>query len=187
MSSNSLIFFHEFRGDICAQSFSFCGLSAESQNFPRIIPRKGMPFRGIILESQNFPWTNPQKGIPFHGKACNRELFCVKAGFSMLKSMESFYFSHTFLRKGMPFCRIIRGKSKLPAYHTSEKHAFLQDNPRKSKLSVNYPAESFSILRKVKISLFKGISLLLQIILHKSQPWVTNTTRDLTKNLKNMV
>jgi hypothetical protein len=34
-----------------------------------------------------------------------------------------------------------------------------------SKLSANYPAESFSIPRKVKISLFKGLSLLLQIIL----------------------
>jgi hypothetical protein len=44
----------------------------------------------------------------------------------------------------MPFRRVIRGKSKLAA---------------------NYPAESFSIPRKVKISLFKGPSLLPQIIL----------------------
>jgi hypothetical protein len=122
--------------------------------------------------------------MPFRGKACNRELFCIKAGFSRLKSMESFYFSHTILWKGMPFHRIIRGKSKLPAYHTAEKHAFPQDNPRKSKLLENYPAKSFSVPRKVKISLFKGLSLFLQIILHKSQPWVTNTTRDLTKKFK---
>jgi hypothetical protein len=66
-------------------------------------------------------------------KACNRELFCVKAGFSMVKSMESFYFSHTILQKGMPFHRIICGKSKLPAYHIAEKHAFPQDNPWKVK------------------------------------------------------
>jgi hypothetical protein len=47
--------------------------------------------------------------------------------------MESFYFLHTILRKGMPFRRIIRGKSKLPAYHTAKKHDFPQDNPRKVK------------------------------------------------------
>jgi hypothetical protein len=46
----------------------------------------------------------------------------------------------------MPFRRKIRGKSKL---------------------SANYPAKSFRILRKVKISLFKGLSLLMQIILDK--------------------
>jgi hypothetical protein len=51
----------------------------------------------------------------------------------MVKSMESFYFSHTILQKGMPFRRIIRGKSKLPAYYTAEKHDFHQDNPRKIK------------------------------------------------------
>jgi hypothetical protein len=47
----------------------------------------------------------------------------------------------------MPFCREIRGKSKL---------------------SANYPAESFSIPRKVKISFFKGLSLLPQIILDEN-------------------
>ncbi len=56
------------------------------------------------------------------------------AGLSMVKSMESFYFSHNILRKGMPFRRIIRGKSKLPAYYTAEKHDFVQDNPRKVKI-----------------------------------------------------
>jgi hypothetical protein len=49
MSSNSLIFFREFCGEIRAQRLTFRGLSVESLNFPRIIPRKGMPFRGIIL------------------------------------------------------------------------------------------------------------------------------------------
>jgi hypothetical protein len=29
------------------------------------------------------------------------------------------------------FRRMIRGKSKFPAYHTTEKHAFPQNNPRK--------------------------------------------------------
>jgi hypothetical protein len=51
----------------------------------------------------------------------------------MVKFMENFYFSNTILRKGMPFRRIIRGKAKLPAYHTAEKHAFPQNNPRKVK------------------------------------------------------
>jgi hypothetical protein len=41
------------------------------------------------------------------------------------------------------------------------------DNGGKSKLSANYPAVNFSILRKVKISLFKGLSLLLEIILDR--------------------
>jgi hypothetical protein len=35
----------------------------------------------------------------------------------------------------------------------------------KSKLSMNYPAESFSISQKVKISLLKGLSLLSKLIL----------------------
>ncbi len=60
--------------------------------------------------------------------------------------MESKNFPHIILRKSMPFRRIIR---------------------RKSKLSANYPAESFSIPRRVKISLLKGLSLLLQIIVDK--------------------
>jgi hypothetical protein len=78
-------------------------------------------------------WHAFPRGIIIRRKACNCELFCVKAGFSMVKSMESFYFSHTILQKGMPFHRIIRGESKVHAYHTAEKHAFLQDNPRKVK------------------------------------------------------
>jgi hypothetical protein len=66
--------FSPIRGDICAQSLTFCGLSAESENFPRIIPPKGMPFWGIIL-----------------GKS---KLFadCSKAGFSTVKYAESFSF-----------------------------------------------------------------------------------------------
>jgi hypothetical protein len=62
----------------------------------------------------------------------------------MVKSAESLNFPRIKLQKGMPFRRVIRGKSKL---------------------SANYPADSFSITRKVKISLFKGISLFQQIIL----------------------
>jgi hypothetical protein len=103
-------------------------------------------------ERHAFPGYNSQKVKTFrglyYGKACNRELFCVKAGFLVVKSAESFDFSRIILRKGMPFCRIIRGRSKLCANHTAERHAFPQDNP----LSANYPAESFRILRKVKIS-----------------------------------
>ncbi len=96
------------------------------------------------------------------GKACNRKLFCIKTGFSMVKSMESFYFSHTILWKGMTFHRIILGKSNLPRIILQKSMPF-----RRSKLSANYPAESFIILWKVKMSLFKGLSLLLQIILDK--------------------
>ncbi len=74
MSSNSLKFFREFRGDIRALSLTLCGLSAESQNFPRIILRKGMPVRGISLgksklsadyntERHAFPQYNLRKGM----------------------------------------------------------------------------------------------------------------------------
>jgi hypothetical protein len=55
---------------------------------------------------------------------------------------------------------------------------------RKSKLSANYPAESFSIPGKVKISLFKGLSLLLQIILDEKSARVNTTTLDLKEKLK---
>jgi hypothetical protein len=47
----------------------------------------------------------------------------------------------------MPFRTIIRGKSKLPA---------------------DYPTESFSVPRKVRISLIKGLSLILKQILDKN-------------------
>ncbi len=87
-----------------------------------------MPFRGII-----------------RGKACNRVLFCVKTGFPMVKTAESFDFPRIILRKGMPFCSIICGMSKPSADHTAERHAF----PRKSKLSANYPA---------KVSVYHGMS-----------------------------
>jgi hypothetical protein len=63
--------------------------------------------------------------------------------------------------------RIIRGKSKLPAYHTAESLPFCRITRGKSKLSANYPPESFSIPRKVKISLLECSSLLIQIILDK--------------------
>jgi hypothetical protein len=131
------IIFSWIRGDICARSLTFRGfyrgkaclsgvLFSESQNFPRIIQRRGMPIRGIIC-----------------GKARNRELFCVKEGFPMVKSAESFDFPWITLRKGMPFRRVIRGKSKLSADHTAERHAFPQGNPRKVKTSRELPCGKF--------------------------------------------
>jgi hypothetical protein len=80
--------------------------------------------------------------MPFRGiisgKACNLQIILRQAGFSAVKSV---------LQKGLPFCRIFR---------------------EKPKLSANYPVESFSILQKVKISLFKGVSLLLKLIFDKN-------------------
>ncbi len=109
--------------------------------------------------------------------------------------------SYTVRQKGMPFRRIIRGKSKLSVDYTSESLLFLRnipatskqssenfrrDNPRKvktlrglycgktgkiicgkSELSMDYPGESFNIMRKVKISLFKGLSSILKLISDK--------------------
>jgi hypothetical protein len=101
----------------------------------------------------------------------------------MVKSMESFYFSHTILRKGMHFRRIIRGKSKLPTYHTAEKHDFPRDYPWKVKTfreiscgMFQYTAESqiargkFQYTAQSQIALFKGFSLLQKIILDKESP-----------------
>jgi hypothetical protein len=102
-----------YRGDIRAQSLIIRGNSElsldytkERHAFTGCYSRKFITLRGL-----------------YRGKACNCKLFCVKAGFSTLKSVESFDISRTILRKGMTFRRITR---------------------RKLKLSVNYPAESFS-------------------------------------------
>jgi hypothetical protein len=101
------------------------------------------------VERHAFPGYNSQKvktlhGL-YHGKACLssvksverhviRDLFCIKAGSSTVKiGGKSFYFLRIILHKGMPFCRIIRRKSKLSENHTSERHAFTQDNPQKVK------------------------------------------------------
>jgi hypothetical protein len=67
---------------------------------------------------------------------------------------------------GMHFRRIICCKSKVSANHNAEiGMPFLRIIRGKSKLSANYPAESFKIPQKVKFSLFKGLSLLLNLIL----------------------
>ncbi len=66
--------------------------------------------------------------------------------------MESFYFSHTILRKVMPFRRIIRGKSKLPTYHTAEKHAFPRDNPWKVKTFCELSCEKFQYTAESQIA-----------------------------------
>jgi hypothetical protein len=59
-------------------------------------------FRGIILEKSKLSADYTAERMPFRGiirgKACDCELFCVKAGFSTVKSAESFDFSRTILR-----------------------------------------------------------------------------------------
>ncbi len=157
---------------IRADKLTFRGLSAEGQIFPWIIPQKGLTFQGIILRKSKLSTDYTTEGMPLRriicGKACNRKLFHVKADFTMVKSAERFDFSRSKLRKGILFCRIIHGKSKLSVNHSVGKSMpFSQGDPREVKFSANYPAESFSIPRKVKISLCKGLSLLLQKILDK--------------------
>jgi hypothetical protein len=114
-SRNCLIFFREFAEIFVHEVW----LSADNS-------RKVKTFRGL-----------------YRGKACICELFCVKAGFSMVKSVESFDFPRIILRKGMPFHRIILGKSKLSADHTAERHAFPQGNPRKVKTFRKLPCGKF--------------------------------------------
>jgi hypothetical protein len=150
MSSKSLIFFSRISLRYSCTKF----------DFPRIIRRKAELSADYTVERHAFSEYNSWKVKTFcrfyRGKVCSHELFCIKAGFSMVKSMESFYFSHTILRKGMPFRRIIHGKSKLPAYYTAKKHAFLQDNPRKVKTfresscgKLQYSAESLFNKKKM--------------------------------------
>jgi hypothetical protein len=99
-------------------------------------------FGDIFVHKIGLSTDYPQKVGTF------RELFCVKGDFSAVNSVECFDFPRIILRKGMPFRRIIRGNSKR---------------------SANYPAESFIIIpRKVKTSLFKGLSLFLKLILDKN-------------------
>jgi hypothetical protein len=147
MSNNSLIFFREFRGDIHARSLTFRGLSSESQNFPRIIPRKGMSFRGIIrgkskfsadytAERHAFPRYNPRKGMLSRIILRKGRLFHDKIHEKFLLLAESQNIPRIILRKSMPFRRIIHGKSKL---------------------SANYPRKVSVHHGKVKISLFKGL------------------------------
>jgi hypothetical protein len=130
------------------------------------------------MESHAFPGYNSRKVKTFRGlyrrKACNHKLFCAKTAFPMVKSAESQNFPRIILRKGMTFRRIISGKSKLYTDYTAERHAFPLGYQRKVKTfrelpcgKFQYTAESFSIPLKVKISLFKGLSLLPQIIFDK--------------------
>jgi hypothetical protein len=65
----------------------------------------------------------------------------------------------------MPFRRIICGKSKL---------------------FENNPAESFTILRKAKISLVKGLSLLLKLILDKNSTMGNQNYPTFGEKMKNM-
>jgi hypothetical protein len=67
--------------------------TAERHAFPGHISRKVKTFRRFYC-----------------GKACNHELFCVKAGFPMVKSVESQNFPQITLQKVSVYC----GKSK---YH----------------------------------------------------------------------
>jgi hypothetical protein len=61
----------------------------------------------------------------------------------MVKTAESFDFPWFILLKGMPFRRIIRGKSKLSADHTAESHAFPQGNLQKVKTFRKLPCGKF--------------------------------------------
>jgi hypothetical protein len=113
------------------------------------------------VERHAFPWYNSRKVKTFRG------LFCVWAGFSTVKSTVRFKFSRTILQKGKPFCRKFADSQNFPGIILQKSMPFSRIIRGKSKLSANYPAESFSLLRKVKISLFKGLSLILKIILYK--------------------
>jgi hypothetical protein len=64
----------------------------------------------------------------YRGKACNRKLFYVKAGFPMVKSMESQNFPQIILRK----VSVYRGKSNshfLKAYHYFHRYFWTESQP----------------------------------------------------------
>ncbi len=74
------------------------------------------------MESQNFPWIIPGKGMPFcriiGGKVCYREIFYVKACLSTVKSVENLDFSWTNLRKVKTFLKLSYGKFQYTAKST---------------------------------------------------------------------
>jgi hypothetical protein len=125
-------------------------------DFLRIIRGKSELSVDYTSERHAFPGLNSGKVKTFRGlyriiirgKACDCKLFCVKEG---------------FLSHGK-----IRGKSKLSAYHTPERHAFLQGNPRKVKTFRELPYGKFQYTTESQNNTFKGRYLLPQIILDKN-------------------
>jgi hypothetical protein len=99
------------------------------------------------VESSDFLMIILKKLIPFSGIIRRSSDFlglsCWKACLSTVWSAKSQNIPRTVLRTDMPFHRIFC---------------------RKSELSMDYPAESFTVPLKVKISLFIGLSLLLKLI-----------------------
>jgi hypothetical protein len=81
-------------------------------------PRRVRTFHDYVVERDAFQRYNSRKVKTFF------ELFCVQAGFTTVKSEESFDFPRIILRKGMSFRRIIYEKSKLSANHTAERRPF---------------------------------------------------------------
>ncbi len=142
----------------------------------------------------NFPQGNSRKVKTF------RELPCGMACLSAVWSEESFDFPRIILRKGMPFRRIIRGKSKLSADFTIGKPALTQNNlrlhafsriiPRKGMpfrgiicgkfwLSENYTPErhAFPRYNPRKVLTFRELSA-------ESQTSCTNISANSRKNIK---
>jgi hypothetical protein len=136
MSRNSSIFFCEF-----AEIFKHVWLSTDYLRNVRTFRK---------LNCKKAYGYNSQKVKTFRG------LFCVKIGFSKVKSTENFDFSRTILRKGMPFSRIIAESQNIPRIILRKSMPFSKVIRGKWKLSVNYPVESFSILQKSQSNFLKA-------------------------------
>ncbi len=99
--------------------------------------------------------------------------------------MESSDFPRVVKQKGLPF-----RDSKFSVDFSAERHAFLQfcrTTFGKSEFSADYPVESFSVLWKVIISLFKSLSLLLKLISDKNltlgDQYYPRLVRQIIKNM----
>ncbi len=144
--------------------------------FPWIIRGKSKLSTNYTAERHAFLRYNSQKVKTFS------KLFCIKAG-----PWKVFDILQIILQKGMPFRRKKFMESQNFPWIILQKGSrlFLRIIHEKSKLSANRPLESFSLPPKVKISLLKGLSLLLKLILVKNmQPCVTSSNLDLEKNWK---
>jgi hypothetical protein len=93
-----------------------------------------MPLRGKIREKSKLSMDYTAERHAFRGlirrKACHSTNYSESRKAFLAESLD---FLWNILQKGMPFRRIISGKSKLSANYTAERHAFPQNNPRKFK------------------------------------------------------
>ncbi len=100
--------------------------TAERYDFPGYNSREVKLSADYTRERHAFPRYNPRKGML-------SQIIQLKGRLAHDKIHGKFLLFAHYPAERHAFRRIIRGKSKFPAYHTTEKHAFPQNNPQKVK------------------------------------------------------